>query len=219
MIWSRIWLLTWAFRLTKLHSRVRESQQAQKYRLPTKFSGGEPATTQVSESQVFQVKAFTEVLDSGMLIRVYSPFGTQQSLCLSYSSTSTVQGSDLDSLICLLKSHLMLMTSRSVSLDSQPIFSIFLKFLLGCPSDILNSTRTNLLDLSPYSSVNGVSQPHKLKSLICPWVFPLLHSIFVGLQVLLVYVPSTHHPRVSISLSLLQLPYSFISYRIITTAL
>lgn len=214
--------MTWVFRLSKLHSRIRESQQTQKYRLPTKFSGGaggEPATTQVSEIQVFQVKACTEVIDSGMPIRVYSPFGTQQSLCLSYSSTSTVQGSDLDSLICLLMSHLMLMMSRSVSLDSRPIFSIFLKFLLGCSSDILNSTRTNLLDLSPYSSVNGVSQPHKLKSLICPRVFPLLHSIFVGLQVLLVYIPRTRHPSISISLSLLLLPYSFISYRIITTAL
>lgn len=161
MIWSRIWLLTWVFRLTKLHSRIRESQQAQKYRLPTTWgwwgcnnaSFWDPSLSSKGTSRSHRVWNAHSCPQS---------FWCTEELVLILFRYQYCPGL-WPSFSYLLKSHLMLMTSRSVSLDSQPIFSFFLKFLLGYPTDILNSTGTNLLDLSPYSSVNGISQPQN------PW--------------------------------------------------
>lgn len=154
MILSRVWLSIWLFRLTKLHSLIfrliLRRPVTQKYRPLTKFPVCEPGISQVSQRSKSHIKAFTQVLDSGILIHVYNPFGRPHSLYFSYSSANTVQDCDFNSLIYLPAQvpSLVDCVQICVSRFSTSFLTLSLKFLLGYPSIILNSTRTKFLDLS-----------------------------------------------------------------------
>lgn len=97
--------------------------------------------THQSPSNVGIYRNHQHVQDARTLIHVYNPFGAfHHSYVFSYSSPSAVQGSDLGLLLSLclfmpfhaFRSHLLLMTSRSIFLTISP------KSLLGYPSGILH---------------------------------------------------------------------------------